>query len=106
MRQELAALLMMEGRDRSQFPAIRWEELEDDHSEDRVGYSFLTDERNKWAVEGERFVLGRMLSSPQAKARWIQAGNQPYRAQAVRQYGRQVENFWEKLLAMAHVTGG
>ena len=41
IRQELAALLMMEGRDRSQFLAIRWEELEDDHSEDQVRYSFL-----------------------------------------------------------------
>ena len=64
------------------------------------------DERNKWAAEGGKFVLGRMLSSPQAKARWIQAGEQPYRAQAVRQYKRQVEGFREKLLAMVHVTGG
>ena len=88
MRQELAALLMIKGWDRSQFPAIRWEELEDDHSEDRVGYLFLTDKRNKWAAEGGKFVLGRMLSSPKAKARWIQAGEQPYRAQAVRQYRR------------------
>ena len=106
MRQELAALLIIEGRDRSQFPAIRWEELEDDHSEDRVGYSFLTDERNEWAAEGGKFVLGQILSSPQAKARWIQAGEQPYRAQAVRQYKRQMEGFREKLLAMVHVTGG
>ena len=68
MRQELAALLMIEKRDRSQFLAIRWEELEDDYSEDRVGYLFLTDEWNKWAAEEEKFVLGRMLSSPQAKA--------------------------------------
>ena len=80
--------------------------MKDDHSEDQVGYSFLTDKRNKWAAEGRKFVLGRMLSSPQAKTRWIQAGEQPYRAQAVRQYRRQVEGFREKLLVMVHVMGG
>ena len=47
IQQKLVALLMMKGWDRSQFSVIRWEELEDDHSEDRVRYSFLMDEQNK-----------------------------------------------------------
>ena len=78
--------------------------MKDDHSEDRVGYLFLIDKRNKWAAEGEKFVLRRMLSSPQAKTQWIQVGEQSYCTQAVWQYKQQVEGFRKKLLAMVYVT--
>ena len=64
--QELAALLMIKRWDRSQFLAIRWEELEDDYSDDRVGYLFLMDKQNKWAAKGGKFILRRILSSLQA----------------------------------------
>ena len=56
----MAGLVMMKGQNRDEFPAIRWDELEDDHSDDRVGYSVLTDDRNQWAVDGKMFVLDRI----------------------------------------------
>lgn len=31
---------------------IKWLKMEDNHSEDRVGYSFLEDNRNRWLDKG------------------------------------------------------
>ena len=106
MREIMAELLIMEGQDCSQFPVIKWNEIEDDHSEDRVGHSFLTDKRNEWVIARKGFVLGRVFNSAQIKARWMQAGEQSYREQTIRQYGQQVEEFREKILMAMHITGG
>jgi len=46
IRADMAYLMGMEGRDRDGFPTILWEQVEDDYSEEKVGYSFLADERN------------------------------------------------------------
>jgi len=42
----MAGLLMVEANDATAFPAIDWDRLEDDHSDDRVGYWFAEDDRN------------------------------------------------------------
>ncbi|KAH7169652.1 uncharacterized protein B0J16DRAFT_245989, partial [Fusarium flagelliforme] len=44
-REHLATLTMVDDVD--QLPRIPWSKVEDDHSEDRIGYSFLTDDRNR-----------------------------------------------------------
>ncbi|KAH7231834.1 uncharacterized protein BKA55DRAFT_524474, partial [Fusarium redolens] len=44
-REHLATLTMVDDVD--QLPRIPWLAVEDDHSEDRMGYSFLADDRNR-----------------------------------------------------------
>jgi len=39
--------------DETQVPVIDWEGLEDDHSKERVGWSFLDYIRNRWVVNGK-----------------------------------------------------
>ena len=49
------------GAGRQGVPAIEWDEVEDDQSEDRVGHSFLADEHNGWAAEARDFVMRRVF---------------------------------------------
>ena len=75
MQQDMAQLLLMQGRGRDELPRIPWAELEDDISEDRVGYSFLTDDRNqRWVEGGHNFVLRRILASEGRRATWLGPG--------------------------------
>ncbi|KAH7232453.1 hypothetical protein B0J15DRAFT_572377, partial [Fusarium solani] len=53
-RELLATLTMVD--DISQLPRIPWSSMEDDHSEDKVGYSFLDDDRGQPARSTE--ILG------------------------------------------------
>jgi hypothetical protein len=92
-------------RDGEALPVIDWDRLQDDCSEERVGYSFLSDERNVW-LGGDGWVLRRILGDAVRKARWFQDGDNPYRAEAVRQYGMAVEDFRERLLVLMHLIGG
>ena len=57
MKEVLGRLLMVDDEqgesDYTTVPGIDWIKMEDDHSEDRVGYSFLQDDRNAWVAAGE-----------------------------------------------------
>jgi hypothetical protein len=57
MRCDMGWLIGMAGRDNMEFPGIPWERVEDDHSEEKVGYSFLADDRNTWVEKGRQFVM-------------------------------------------------
>ncbi|KAK3935637.1 hypothetical protein QBC46DRAFT_461975 [Diplogelasinospora grovesii] len=87
MKGVLGALLMVEEDNFNAVPAIDWERFKDDHSEDRVGYSFLQDDRNVWVARGHGWVLGQMLRRADKQAEWVAGaadGAIPYRADAVR----------------------
>ena len=83
--------------------------MEDDHSEDRVGYSFLEDKRNAWLDKGKDWVLRRILGSEKFRNEWFSDGADevnPYKHAAVRRYGRSVEQFRERLWVIMHMLGG
>jgi hypothetical protein len=127
-RTVLGKLMMAEDdSDFTSAPAICWDTMEDDHSEDRVGYSFLRDDRNSWLAEGEGWIVRRLLQRPGKRAEWLrpagdsafraetrgasdasddEPGTLPYQAAAVRSYEQQVERFREGALAMMHMLGG
>jgi len=42
-------------------PAIDWESMVDNPSESRVGWSFLDDERTKFAVDGQWWLYERIF---------------------------------------------
>ena len=64
-RRDLMELLMLpinaEGEvEAGQLPAIDWERLSDNASEERIGWSFLKDIQNKFSVEGQWWLLRRI----------------------------------------------
>lgn len=90
----LAQLTAVEKEGVEGLPSIEWSELEDDYSEDRVGYSFLHDERNAWLSKGDEWVLRRILESKERRKAWFSegsGGDNPYKAAAVRKYGHALE---------------
>ncbi len=107
-RDLLAELACVESEGVDRLPRIEWRKMEDDHSEDRVGYSFLTDERNEWLGKGEGWVLGRIEESRSRSVAWFPTGGspKPYREEAIRRYGRAVEQFRERLWMLVHMTSG
>ncbi|KAF6815375.1 hypothetical protein CMUS01_12464 [Colletotrichum musicola] len=65
-----------------------WSAIEDDHSETKVGYSFLSDDRNNWwGIEGDSI------------------GSQ-FDERAVRDYGHTFEQLRERLWMLLHILGG
>lgn len=110
----LAELAMVERKGTAWLPAIAWSRMEDDHSEDRVGYSFLQDDRNDgWVGKGEGWVLGRILGSSERMKAWLReeddsdgGSDNPYRAGAIRKYGHAVEQFRERLWMVMHMVAG
>ena len=92
--------------DISQIPHISISKLEDDCSEESMGYSFLKDRRNMWPVEGKTWLLERICSNQELYQQWIIDTDSIYRPEAVRKYGTAVESFLEKLLLLIHMTAG
>ncbi|TQV90208.1 DNA helicase [Cordyceps javanica] len=60
-RNMLEELALMEKGEIGQLPAIPWDSVEDDNSDQRDGYWFLADERNEWARAGEGYVMKRVV---------------------------------------------
>ncbi|KAF5654878.1 atp-dependent dna helicase, partial [Fusarium circinatum] len=110
-REHLATLTMVEDVD--QLPRIPWKEVEDDHSEDRMGYSFLTDERNReWVKRGKNWVMSQITDTQldgQGQARrkvWIDNGRRdgkPFQAQAVQSYGQTFNGFMECMFMLMYM---
>jgi superfamily II DNA helicase RecQ len=105
-RETMAALLFMPGRRHEDFPQIDWPNIEDDHSESRIGYSFIDDERTQWPVNGQQWLISRIAQEERLQKTWVREGDIPFRVRAVAQYERHVEAFRERLWALMHVTGG
>ncbi|KAG8664705.1 uncharacterized protein FPOAC1_013485 [Fusarium poae] len=110
-REHLATLTMVDDVD--QLPRIPWLAVEDDHSEDRVGYSFLSDERNhEWVKKGNDWVMNQIIDTQphgQGQARrkvWIDNGRRdgkPFQARAVQSYGQTFNGFMERMFILMYM---
>lgn len=111
-RNLLSELTAVEPAGIESLPPIEWSRLEDDHSEDRVGYSFLQDQRNGWLSKGDDWVIKRIVESKARCRTWfsedstVRASDNPYKAKAVRKYGRTLEQFRERLWMIMHMVAG
>jgi len=96
--------------DETYVPAIKVEKLEDDCSEDKVGWSFLDDPRNQWSVDGKQWLLNRVCQEEGLRKVWERKGakddEDPYQTEAVRAYQKVIERFQEKILMIFHIVGG
>ena len=107
----LAELTMVDKTD--DLPQIPWSRVEDDHSDKRIGHSFLTDERNEeWVAAGKEWVFRRIEASREEKRRWfsrsggVQGRGFAWRSAQARQYDGRVERFREKLWVLMHMMSG
>jgi RecQ family ATP-dependent DNA helicase len=113
-RRDLMDLMMLEmnaeGEVEEGLPPIDWERLSDIPSEEKVGWSFLKDVQNKFAVDGKWWLLKRISHEPRLQQEWfqedIEGQDHPYQAKAVQEYQQKVEQFQEKLLLIMHMVGG
>lgn len=108
-RQTLCRLTMADDDGRASLPPIRWDAFDDDHSQDRVGYSFLSDQRNTWLEAGSRWVIRKITESETMCTTWIdnrEPAPSPYRTDAVATYIRSANTLRTQLFILRHTLGG
>jgi superfamily II DNA helicase RecQ len=107
-RELLTTLTMVE--DVGQLPRIPWSSVEDDHSEDRIGYSFLDDDRNgEWLQAGKNWVMRRIGESQAQRKSWFdhkREDGKPFHNRAVQSYGQTINQFMERLFMLMHMVAG
>lgn len=55
--------------DETRIPRVDVARLEDDCSKEKVGWSFLDDPRNRWSVDGQQWLLGRICQEATLRER-------------------------------------
>ncbi|RSL82730.1 hypothetical protein CEP52_016890 [Fusarium oligoseptatum] len=107
-RELLTTLTMVEDVD--QLPRIPWSSVEDDHSEDKIGYSFLDDDRNgEWMHAGKNWIMRKIGESQVYRKSWIddkREDGKPFHHRAVQTYEQTVNQFMERLFMLMHMVGG
>lgn len=110
----------------SAVPEVRLDEVFDDAGCSDVGYYFLRDPRNTWAAQGRSWLIRRILADADLARTWVGLGyghgpgpvqqddddaarpaiTPNFRPEAVRAYGRRIDQFRERLLVLMHLLGG
>lgn len=70
------------------------------------GYWFMGDKRNTWPQKGEDWVLRRIVGSEERRTEWAgweDQGAEPAEMDIVCRYGREVEQFRERLLVLIYI---
>jgi superfamily II DNA helicase RecQ len=91
--------------DMKQVPPIHWDRMVDQPSETRVGWSFLDDKRNQFAVCKQWWLFERMHREEQLREQFMDAAGKLKR-EAGAAYQRHVERFQELLWGLMHLCGG
>ena len=86
-------------------PPIDWESTVDQPSETKVGWSFLDDERNKFAAHKEWWLFERMYQEQALRERFLDADGR-LKDGAGEVYQRHIERFLVLLLVFIQLTGG
>jgi hypothetical protein len=96
--------------DSTQVPGIDWDTMVDNPTENRVGWSFLDDERSRFEVDGKWWLYQCMFTEQKVRQRFTteaSEGRRPViRKEIADAYQRHVDQFREKLLLLFHLCGG
>jgi RecQ family ATP-dependent DNA helicase len=96
--------------DSAQVPGIDWDNMVDNPTENRVGWSFLDDERNRFEVDGKWWLYQRMFTDQRVRQRFTtesSGGGRPViRKEIAEQYQRHIQQFLVLLLLLFHLCGG
>jgi superfamily II DNA or RNA helicase len=103
-----------DGKDRQGLPPLQLETIVDDMGCTEEGWSFLVDGRNKFAVDGEEWLMGRVFKEAGLRKRFIRKhrageevkGRTKWNEREVEGYFRQVRQFKEELFTLAHLSAG
>jgi len=110
-KKELFELMIVED---GQKPNIDWESMVDNPTESRVGWSFLDDERTKFAVDGQWWLYERIFKEQKLREQFIEesasregASRSPkFKKDAAEAYQRHIDRFRELLLILMHICAG
>jgi hypothetical protein len=83
--------------------------LQNNVSEEKVGWSFLKDIQNKFVVDRKWWLLKQISYEKQLKREWIQESREhkyPFRIEAVQEYQQKVEQFQKKMLLCCYMVEG
>ncbi|KAI1663164.1 DEAD/DEAH box helicase [Pyrenophora tritici-repentis] len=98
---------LMFGSKAAPVPAVPWESIRDNPTDERPGWNFLKDHRTSMPVNGERWLFERVGKSASIRSRFMKPGTQSgVDRQAVERYMDRVVEFREKLAVLMHMTGG
>ena len=88
-------------------PAIPWPSMRDDPTQLKAGWSFLHDQRTRWPVDGQQWMMQQLQAQPFLQRQFLRLGSNPcFHPPAVEAYLRQVIHFREKLAVTVHLTAG
>ncbi|KFY68109.1 hypothetical protein V496_01286 [Pseudogymnoascus sp. VKM F-4515 (FW-2607)] len=90
-------------------PPIDWDHIVDNPSESRVGWSFLDDDRSRFAVDGQWWLYKRMYHEQRLREQFTdqgEDGSPQISAQAAMTYQEGVGRFQELLLILMQFWGG
>ncbi len=89
-------------------PRINWGGLRDNPVQKEMGWNFLKDPRNEFAVDGEWWLFERVFQEGNIRGKFVDSGSEELRwlASGVDGYGRAVETFKEEVMMLMHITGG
>jgi hypothetical protein len=86
-------------------PAVDWDRLHDNPSNDAVGFCFLDDPRNDWMRPQDSLLFRQVERDPQLRKTWETDEGQ-LETKVATQYFRNVDRFRELLLVAIHLLGG
>ena len=90
-KKELFKLMIVDDADK---PAINWESMVDNPSESRVGWSFLDDERTKFAVDGQWWLYERMFKEQKLREQFMdERPVSKFKKEAVEVYQQRIKRF-------------
>jgi hypothetical protein len=88
-------------------PAVPWESICDNPTDERPGWNFLKDQRTQMPVDGERWLFEQVGQNASVRDQFMKPGSQSgVDRRAVERYMDRVVEFREKLAVLMHVSGG
>jgi superfamily II DNA or RNA helicase len=87
-------------------PAIPWEQLRDDPTQSKSGWSFLQDSRTKWPTDGATWLRDRFAQGESHFSGFIHPTTQELHMGKIDQYLDRVVEFREKLSVGIHICAG
>ena len=86
-------------------PAVDWDRLHDNPSNDAPGFCFLDDPRNVWMRTQDNLLCRYIQRDPQLRKTW-ESDDGSIDTRVGTQYLRDVDRFRELLLVAIHILGG
>lgn len=100
-------LLLYSSVEAKDVPAVQWDALRDNPSNTTPGWSFLDDQRSKFAVNSKDWLFRRIRGHEKLRKAFERTGSKSGLNQGrVKEYISWVARFREQLFVAMHITGG